>query len=237
MINLRLSLTPLKNESRLFKQARAIVGSGIASRVDAIGLAADGLPEMESLDQNITLYRLALRSRGLPANFLFQILKSLEFLIRVAGTYRGRGVSMVNVHGVDLLPLGVILKWMFGARLVYDPHELETETNGISPLRRRMAVLFERTCIRFADHMFVVGDAIADHYRDKYNIARPTVVMNCPPARSSERTNKLRAGLGISGSTLIFLYQGGLVPGRGHVPFLDEPEAAEALLAWVEQMK
>lgn len=29
----------------------------------------------------------------------------------------------------------------------------------------------------------------------------------------------------------------GVVPGRGHVPFLDEPEAVAALSAWVERMK
>ena len=29
----------------------------------------------------------------------------------------------------------------------------------------------------------------------------------------------------------------GVVPGRGHVPFLDEPEAVKALQAWVELMK
>jgi glycosyltransferase involved in cell wall biosynthesis len=125
---------------------------------------------------------------------------------------------MINIHSFALLPLGVLLKWRFKSFLVYDAHELETEQSGVcrSPFRKIMSKIVERTFIRCSDMMIVVSDSIADWYVEHYKIKRPYVVKNVPKYRDMiEKNDKFRIHLNISSDKAIFLYQGGLMAGRG----------------------
>jgi glycosyltransferase involved in cell wall biosynthesis len=120
-----------------------------------------------------------------------------------------------------MLPLGVLLKRATGARVVYDPHELETEANGLSGARRRVSKVLERLLYRAADAVIVVGDEIADWYQREYGGVRPSVVLNCPPRRALSRTSVLRDACEVPEDATVFLYQGILGPGRGIELMLD----------------
>ena len=45
------------------------------------------------------------------------------------------GYRIVDTPGDDVLRVRVFIKWRTGARLIYDTHELETETNGLAGVR------------------------------------------------------------------------------------------------------
>jgi glycosyltransferase involved in cell wall biosynthesis len=107
------------------------------------------------------------------------------------------------------------LKLRTGARLVYDTHELETETNGLGGMRRAASKLVERVLYRYVDETIVVSDSIADWYQDAYNGRRPEVVLNCPPRSQPRTSDRLREALSMPDDAMIFLYQGILAPGRG----------------------
>ena len=215
MNNLHISLTECRNESRLLKEAGSIISTGIAENVFIAALGADDLEELTLIAPNIELKRFNLITRRLPKCFFVQIFKYLEYVVRVISHCRGKSIGMMNVHALSLLPLGVLLKFVLSAKLVYDAHELETEVNGLSGWRKQFVKFIERSLIRHCDHVFVVGDAIADWYMDEYRIKRPTVVMNTPKYRKSLRTDRLRRELKIPEGKTIFLYQGGLAPSRG----------------------
>jgi glycosyltransferase involved in cell wall biosynthesis len=67
----------------------------------------------------------------------------------------------------------------------------------------------------FVDGFITVSERILKDYRDKYKVARYTLVHNCPPPRPSKRTTSLRQELGLQQDDILFIYQGGLTYGRG----------------------
>jgi glycosyltransferase involved in cell wall biosynthesis len=114
------------------------------------------------------------------------------------------------------------------ARLVYNPHELETERNGLSGISRRICQRLELFFIRRPASCVFVNRSIADWYRSSYGTRlRGTthVVYNYPSKRAISRTSsshfKLRETAGLKETDTLFLTQGLLTRGRGLSLLLD----------------
>jgi glycosyltransferase involved in cell wall biosynthesis len=176
------------------------------------GTAAPGLPLTERLDDRREVRRFP---RAPRAGLVGKSLATLGWSRAVLAAFSGEAVACVNCHSLPVLPLCARLARRTGAKLVYDAHELETETNGQRGLRRLGSKLVERALIGRADAVIVVGEAIADWYAREYRMPRPTVVLNCPDAAQVARGDVLRERLGLPAATRIFLCQGMLSPGRG----------------------
>jgi len=213
--NLHISLNEFRNASRVLKQTQSIVDHDIASHVFIAALGADDLEMFSSIGSRISLNRFKLSTRCLSKKLFFQVVKYLEFILRICFYYRKKNIGMVNIHTLALLPLGVLFKYCYGTKLIYDTHELETETSGLKGFRKWLAKKMEHFLIRYCDQVFVVSESIADWYVKEYTIQRPTVVLNSPSFREISSTIFLRSALNISADKIIFLYQGGLVVGRG----------------------
>ncbi|ASC64859.1 glycoside hydrolase [Achromobacter denitrificans] len=216
-INAHLYPSDLLNESRIFRITDAMVKHGIVDKVEIIGVQKDGLPARESVDGNRTLVRLkrsiAPRSHGL----LGKTARTIEWSVRALNYLRKRNFSYINAHSLPVLPLCFIASKLTGARLIYDTHELETETHSCRGIRQRLARLIERLLIKRCDGVFVVSDTIADWYAARYGIARPYVVRNIPVPVGGEadRPVDLKEQLGIPPHHRLYLYQGGFLAGRG----------------------
>lgn len=215
MNNLHISLTEFRNESRVLKETNSILNHNITSKVYIASLHADDLEEEKIYKDNLVLNRFKLSSRKLSKNLFVQILKYFEFIYRITLFYRKKDIKMINIHAIALLPFGVFLKYFYKSKLVYDTHELETETNGGNGLRKKLAKFVEKTLIKKCDLIFVVSENIADWYAKEYNIQRPIVVKNAPRLLDSKKNNHFRENLGIKDNSIIVLYQGGLSKGRG----------------------
>ncbi len=215
MNNLHISLTEMRNESRVLKETNSILNYNIASEVYIASLHADDLEEEKIYNDNLILNRFKLSSRKLSKNLFVQVLKYFEFIYRVTLFYRKKDIKMINIHAISLLPFGVLLKYLYKATLVYDTHELETETNGSMGLRKKLVKFMEKTFIKRCDLIFVVSENIADWYEKEYDIQRPVVVKNAPRLIGSKKTNHFRENLSIKEDSIIVLYQGGLSKGRG----------------------
>lgn len=215
MHNLHISLTEFRNESRVLKETASLLEHGRVQSVAIAALHAEGLADRETLGQRRELYRLRLKSRSLPALLPLQILKFAEFCACVIGLAIRQRPHVVNVHALALLPLGVFLKLLFRARLVYDAHELETEVEGLRGLRQKLSRVVERCCIPAVDLTITVGPMIRDWYRERYQVENVVAVLNCPVFRAVKRRGRLREELGISPQQRICLYQGALCSGRG----------------------
>lgn len=221
MYNLHLILNNFQHASRVLKETNSLVQSGLVKQVYVAALYDDGLEVDEQFGSQIVAHRFDLRTRHLSKHALIQLIKYLELGYKVVRFYRRKNIGMVNVHGLTLLPLGVLLKYVLKAQLVYDTHELETERNGLSGYRQEVSKWVERRLLRYVDMTLVVSENIADWYADTYDMPRPTVVMNAPKHKPVSHSDVFRETFAIRQDQAIFLYQGGLMTGRG-VPLLLE---------------
>ncbi len=221
LTNVHLALNEFRNESRVLRETQSLLASGLVQRIDILALHGSGLEVSEQLGEGRRLTRIKLASRGWPPKKLFQLAKYLEFAARALSFCWKRKPEMVNAHSLAVLPLGLLLKILLGSKLIYDTHELETETDGLGGFQKRMSKFVERLCIKYVDLTITVSSGISDWYRSSYGIGNVVTVLNSPTRRSVTRPGKLRQRLGIDSDTKICLYQGLLTKGRGVEVALD----------------
>jgi glycosyltransferase involved in cell wall biosynthesis len=215
MNNLHITLTEFRNESRVLKEVTSILKLGHIQHAYIVALHSNDLDEHEEIGGRISIRRFKLKSRLLSRGLMIQAIKYLEFVFKVLIYSRKKNIGIVNIHALDLLVLGYLFKFLSGAKLIYDTHELETEINGSSGLRKKLRKLVEKCLIKKVDHVIVVSESIADWYADTYKISRPIVVLNAPKVYSLPESDIFRETLAIRKDQLIILYQGGLAKGRG----------------------
>ena len=215
MNSLHVSLTEFRNESRVLKEVETLIRFKLFDKVYVSALHASDLPVSQVFGEGIEVFRIKLVTRKFGSGLFFKFLRYLEYCFKIVVRYKSSNINCVNVHSLGLLPLGVLLKFFFKARLVYDAHELETEANGPSGVVKRLAGCIERVLIKYVDMTIVVSESISDWYALTYSMPRPVVVLNSPRRRCLSQCNYFREQLGIREDQLIFLYQGALFPGRG----------------------
>jgi hypothetical protein len=135
--------------------------------------------------------------------------------------YRRSHTSAVNAHSVAVLPVCYLLSLRLGAKLIYDTHELETETYASSGAQRIVFKLSERLLISKCDAVFVVNQSIADWYREHYKNLEPIVIRNIPDSRHITSPTNIRQMLSVPEDKLLFIHIGSLVDGRSIPAILD----------------
>lgn len=216
-MNVHVYPSPLTHESRILRITDALAEAGIFHAIEVIGVAYMDLAPREVVDAQRTLVRLPRKFFAKGDGLIAKFGRTLEWSIRVLIYLRGREVSCINAHSLAVLPLCVVACALTGSRLVYDTHELETETSGYKGLRKILGRLIERSLIHRCSMVFSVSDSIADWYVSTYAISRPIVVRNIPqfqPPIGSDIPG-LRARIGLSLDRPVFIYQGGFIAGRG----------------------
>jgi glycosyltransferase involved in cell wall biosynthesis len=185
--------------------------------VTVFALWKEGLPLHEVLDDGIEVRRIAPVIGGSMQGRSGRFFKVVGWHLGVILALRGVKVRCFNSHSLAVLPLSVLIKFWKRCVLVYEPHELETETAGLRGLRQWLMRFLERALIDWADAVCFVNRSISDWYVARYRLAQTWVVRNVPYKTDSDpiRTGYLRKALGIGPETQIFLYQGLLSPGRG----------------------
>jgi glycosyltransferase involved in cell wall biosynthesis len=216
-LNLHIYPSAIRFESRMLKATKSLASTGTFSEIHLIGILEPGLTEHERIDHIRSIWRVPL-SKPWPIPKTRGLQRLLQWTAKIFTKYRHDDVSVVHCHSLDDLTIGVLLKiGKRGVKLVYDAHELETERNGLSGIRKLAAKIKERLLIRFVDHTFVVSDSIAAWYQKAYKTSAITVVRNMPSRNGSSRQEQpstvFRDRFGINGG-IVFLYQGALMRGR-----------------------
>jgi glycosyltransferase involved in cell wall biosynthesis len=214
---LHIFLTTAKQESRFLREAASLLKSGLCRQVQLAAKWEPGLPEHEELEPGVKVWRVKLRTLGLPKSLPWQFLKHAEWKARIVRHAREVLPNLLVAHSLGALSTAVACKRKTGAPLIYDAHELETERNGLHGFRQTLNRWAERRLIRECDGVMVVSDSIADWYARTYRIARPTVVRNIPEVRGDPPApdpRLWRDHFGIPEEHIIFIYQGGLFRGR-----------------------
>ena len=212
---LHLVFNNVVHDSRVLKETGSIIEAGIVKKLAIVGLNDPGMPASEVVDGREVL-RINLRSRDWPKNLAVQALKYAELYHRIVRAYRNAPLRIIHCHDLAPLPVAVRLKELTGARIIYDSHELQTETKHSVGLRKRANQLVERRYVRHVDAMITVSPSIRAWYAERYPDLPIHLVRNVPNRPQADASPvPLRAEHGVPDDALLFLYLGGLSAGRG----------------------
>jgi len=225
MRNIHIYPSAFTHESRILKEAGSLLRHTEINEILLLGVYAKHLDSQQTVEPGLTIHRLK-PSKGKGK------MKALQFpiwLLHVLWFCLKRRPRIVNCHSLWVLPVGVLLKWLTGCRLVYDAHELETETIGTTAKRKRIAVRLEKFCMRWVDLLIVVSPGIEAWYRGLYGANIPAVTaLNTPRYQNTRASRRLAEALGLSDGAKIILYQGMLATSRGIEPLLTAAPALKA---------
>lgn len=216
-MNIHIYPSPILNETRIQKITKTLVDERFFSEIEIIGKWEPGLSHVESIDHCRKILRISsLKIAWLPRG-ISQIVSGITWYSKALKYLLGKKIVCLNCHSLPVLPLCVLVKVIKGCKLIYDTHELESETVSSKGTRRLIYKFAERFLIRSADAICVVGVSIADWYQQTYSLKKVYIVKNIPFAKAyQEVPNRiLRTRLNIPDNEMIFIYQGLLTPGRG----------------------
>jgi glycosyltransferase involved in cell wall biosynthesis len=215
--NLHIFITPFQHESRALKQSHSLILANVFKRVLFAVLWIDGLEEKECIDEERFIWRVKLL---IPNKRFVYRFRYFEWALRIFFSKEIDDVEVIQVHSLPSLPLGVAIKILRKKKLIYDAHELETESNGLKGFRKKIYKLLEKTFIHYADCTIVVSDSIATWYYQNYKI-EPHVIRNIPVFKSDSNNSNcfvdvnLKEKFNLSSNDILFIYLGGLFKGRG----------------------
>ncbi len=205
-----------KHDNRVLKECTTLSKAGY--NVTVVALHAEGLTEKETLENNIKVHRIPLKSRHWSKNRIIQLFKYAEYFYRLVKDHRK--ADIIHCNDIEPLPLAVMMKWFFNRKMkiVYDAHELEFDKKekGSGYYPQNILAFAEKVLIKNTNAMITVTPLIAEAYSKEYNIAPPKLVMNCPTYKKPVLSKDIfRKKFNIRADQKIYLYQGGLLPKRG----------------------
>lgn len=126
--------------------------------------------------------------------------------------------TIVHCHDLHTIGVGLRLKRRFGAKMVYDSHELFENQSMISRSAAAQARRRQRSAAPRLDGFITVNESIARTLRDRYPaLPEPVVICNATPLPVEPVLDdgRLRDAAGVPTEERILLYQGGFAPRRG----------------------
>ena len=144
------------------------------------------------------------------------------------------GTDVFHAKALIALPVIRAAARNAGGRFVYDIADIHTEAARLARMPRLVRALIRRRetgWMRGAAGLTTVNEALADEVVRRFGVARPVVLMNCPPRWHPDEheppaSDRIRAATGIPADRPVILYQGGFSIDRGLeelVAALDEP--------------
>lgn len=203
-------------DSRMIRSCRSTLKAGIFNEALIFAVKKENLPEIENIDKNIKIIRLdpiIFNKKAMPT-FLKAIGWYLSCIKKIADT----NIRSINCHSIYGLPLSVFIKFWKKGTLIYEPHELETETiNMKNKFLKKISFYLEKYLLKFCNEICVVNSSIAKWYKKKYNLPKVWIVKNVPQSvpKVSIIKGSLRKKIKVNPKKILFIYQGLLTPGRG----------------------
>jgi glycosyltransferase involved in cell wall biosynthesis len=222
-INLHIYPSTFTHESRILRITRTLIAAGVFEKILVLARWANGLAETEAIDESRQVWRIRRKLTESHSGAIWKALGTLEWSARLITRTRGLAISCINSHSLPVLPVCVVLKYLKGAKLIYDTHELETEGPHLRGVRQKLSKILERNLIKFVDEIVVVNESIADWYRREYGLKNVRVVQNVPdrPLTLPEKTDLLRKKFDLAPDSIVYLHHGILGQARGIELLLD----------------
>ncbi len=224
-------LSKLTHESRLEKICRTTLKLDLVNEIEVLGLWESGLKANENFD-GLQFYRISTISKTRPVKnrwlkLVFAIFSFFQFQLLVGIRIFKTKPAFAVVHNAALLPIGVLAGKLAKSKIIYEPHELESEQPGMSAIISTVIRNIEKLFIGRCHSVVCVSAPIAKFYSQNFKIdlEKLFVVTNQPenPHYGTEypRTQTFRQLFNIPELAIIFLYQGGLDESRGIQDYLN----------------
>lgn len=203
--------------SRITKTCNALLSSGVFDRVVFVGSSSKA--ELGGLHQHERGFEYILlpRSASKHASFLQKLHWSREYHRQLMELLPTFSPDVIGCRSLTALQSSLMVKKSIGCKVVYDVHELETETVANKGIRQKLSRIVESRGIRKVDASIVVSEHIADWYKLRYEISRPEVVRAVPDTTWQGKpilNDLFRNEFHIKTTDFVFLYQGILSKGR-----------------------
>ena len=201
----------MTRENRIFRAAQ-VTSEHAGWDVHLVGTLDGDLPSYEINPNGYKIIRFCRRN---DKNIITKIIFALQFLFRCCLEIHRKKPDVINLHSLSTLPLVLIGKYLYGAIVVYDTHEFETETKQLKGFRKTLSKWVEGFFIKFVDGAIFVNATIQDQYIKQYNLNfAMCYIHNTPIFKDIVKSNLLRETFDIPKDHKIFLYQGVLIDGR-----------------------
>lgn len=228
-VNLHLFLSEILTETRLFKEAEFTLANKIFDRVVVLGLWKSPLDTTEKTNYGLEIIRKKTLLRRYKSSCLIARLIFLRKLLAVLGfvEYLCSAISVasrlrpthISCHNLNLLPVAWLSAILINARLIYVPHELETERVGLHGVEKHINKFVEWMFVRSCKAVIVVCQPIAEWYVSHYGIQNVFVIRNMPNlvnvSSAANEINLFRSEFHINDEYPIYIYQGVLGRERG----------------------
>lgn len=216
-------------DSRILKTHEAARAGG--RRALSIGIVDPENPSSETTREVAVLNNIfrSIRDKALgkprPGSLIskaFFLLIYLELTIKM--TTRGILFRPHVIHCNDwfVLPIAVIVKMFTGSKLIYDAHELESQTTNDPNFPSEFILGVERTLWRFVDYLTTVSPSINSWYQRELGPKPSEIILNSPLAPeianatdTSGKVADFRLKFGIPSTSLVYIYIGLFTVGRG----------------------
>lgn len=218
MLNiLHLSQTDITCDSRILKEMDALVGDKRV--ICGIGVALSDHKEKPTPSfPNFKIESIELMCRRIK--FIPDIFKKtlvvLEITVKMFRKARMLNPHIIHCHDTPVLPLGLVLKLVTGAKIIYDAHELESERAGVSKLACQLTLFVEKISWKYIDRLIVVSPSIQSWYIKEIGFKNSEIILNSPIVKFEDSNKEyLRDKFSIPKDSLIFIYNGMFFHGRG----------------------
>lgn len=192
-------------------------------------------PELPSpiVLENVTLVRLRTRDfrdkrlswarrPGSISSRLYFFVIYAELLVKMISSALRFKTDLIHCNDWFVLPIAVTLKFLTRAKLIYDAHELESETSRDANFPGSSVKFLERLVWNQIDFFTTVSPSINSWYQKSLGPKDFEIILNSPVlgrelshVRDPGQSDDLRQKFSLSEATRVYIYVGMLSVGRG----------------------
>jgi glycosyltransferase involved in cell wall biosynthesis len=201
-----LLMTDYKIDSRVRNETNSLAGFGYEVLVCC--LSGEGQPKIERREQ-VDIHRFGSGRSRLP-QYITAYISMFIYLLR-------KKIDIVHAHDLTALPIAVLISKFKRIPLVYDSHELWSQSHhGDHPSWAiKVMEVFEKLFGGQSDAVITVSDGISRYLKNYLNVATVSTIRNIPSYTQRGIYDLFRGELSIAKTTPIFLYQGLISQSRG----------------------
>lgn len=216
---LHITHTSVYEDSRILKEIEALSDTNLYE-VYSIGVAAKkgGAKTLNKVVGKVKTLALISKKFTFLPTFLRHALNLIELFVSMIFFGVRYRPKVIHCHDTIVLPIGIVISFVSGAKVIYDAHELESNKNGQTKFNSSLTLLIERICWPRIDTLISVSPSILNWYDEELGYKKNTLILNSPVISNNskkEGSKYFHSIYNIPDNELIFIYLGNLGQGRG----------------------